>query len=304
MKILDQFKSITSLDIELFLNNVSDFISDNYQSIVNYYTKDTAIDGNIFIDLDNLIDTSILINSAFSNFRDQLSLTTEFWKLIDIFDEARVKLLTIQNSERWLRATKDTLFNDSVSPSYVLRQQQTIENVSKDLGDTIPQDDWVDLAIKNDLEERDYDTEGGNLLYVSYSNNARIQINTVVASLQGKGVYGLDIDKTFVIDTITEDLKVLTNDETIKQSFLTLISTMKGSIPEFTDDGVDKTIIGTNLNSIQFPIIFRQISTLFQKDDRFKNFSIISIDQQVSSVEIVLQATTRLDEVLKQDIVL
>ena len=304
MKILDQFKSITSLDIELFLNNVSDFISDNYQSIVNYYTKDTAIDGNIFIDLDNLIDTSILINSAFSNFRDQLSLTTEFWKLIDIFDEARVKLLTIQNSERWLRATKDTLFNDSVSPSYVLRQQQTIENVSKDLGDTIPQDDWVDLAIKNDLEERDYDTEGGNLLYVSYSNNARIQINTVVASLQGKGVYGLDIDKTFVIDIVTEDLKVLTNDETIKQSFLTLISTMKGSIPEFTDDGVDKTIIGTNLNSIQFPIIFRQISTLFQKDDRFKNFSIISIDQQVSSVEIVLQATTRLDEVLKQDIVL
>jgi len=304
MKILDQFKSITSLDIELFLNNVSDFISDNYQSIVNYYTKDTAIDGNIFIDLDNLIDISILINSAFSNFRDQLSLTTEFWKLIDIFDEARVKLLTIQNSERWLRATKDTLFNDSVSPSYVLRQQQTIENVSKDLGDTIPQDDWVDLAIKNDLEERDYDTEGGNLLHVSYSNNARIQINTVVASLQGKGVYGLDIDKTFVIDTITEDLKVLTNDETIKQSFLTLISTMKGSIPEFTDDGVDKTIIGTNLNSIQFPIIFRQISTLFQKDDRFKNFSIISIDQQVSSVEIVLQATTRLDEVLKQDIVL
>ena len=304
MKILDQFKSITSLDIELFLNNVSDFISDNYQSIVNYYTKDTAIDGNIFIDLDNLIDTSILINSAFSNFRDQLSLTTEFWKLIDIFDEARVKLLTIQNSERWLRATKDTLFNDSVSPSYVLRQQQTIENVSKDLGDTIPQDDWVDIAIKNDLEERDYDTEGGNLLHVSYSNNARIQINTVVASLQGKGVYGLDIDKTFVIDTITEDLKVLTNDETIKQSFLTLISTMKGSIPEFTDDGVDKTIIGTNLNSIQFPIIFRQISTLFQKDDRFKNFSIISIDQQVSSVEIVLQATTRLDEVLKQDIVL
>ncbi len=302
MNVFDQFKAITNLDIKLFFTDVSDFINTTYQSIVNYYTKDQNINNDVFIELDELIERSILINSAFTNYKDQLSLNTEFWELLDTFDEARVKLLTINNSARWLRSTRDTIFNDDVNPTYTLRQGQTLESVSREIGDTIPQDDWTELAIKNGLEETDYTAEGGNLLSVSFKNNAKIQINSVVDSLQGKKIYGLDVDKEFTIDLTTEDLTVLGNDDTINQSFETLIGTTKGSIPEFAEDGVDKSVVGTNLNAIQYPIIFRQLSSLFQKDDRFKSFAIISIDQGDDRVELTVQANTRLDEVLNQNI--
>ena len=72
------------------------------------------------------------------------------------------------------------------------------------------------------------------------------------------------------------------------------MNTFKGSVPEFPDDGIDKRLAGSNINSIQYPVIFRQISKIISKDDSFKSVTLSSITNKddVIFVNFKIQART------------
>lgn len=106
----------------------------------------------------------------------------------------------------------------------------------------------------------------------------------------------------FEYDTTEEDFKVLTPQETVQQAFGILIGTNQGSVPEFPADGVDKSIVGQNVNIIQYPVLFRQLSAIFSKDDSFKEFQITSVEIKEDGVFVGLQAKTRIGEVLNQEL--
>jgi hypothetical protein len=79
---------------------------------------------------------------------------------------------------------------------------------------------------------------------------------------------------------------------------------MKGSVPEFPQDGIGKDLVGSNVNAIQYPILLRQQSAVFEKDGRYKSIAINKLETQVESLIMELTVTTKLDEVLNENLVL
>ena len=78
----------------------------------------------------------------------------------------------------------------------------------------------------------------------------------------------------------------------MRQTFKTIMLTIKSSIPEFFNDGVPDYVFGTNKNVIQYPIIFRSLLAMIQKDKRFTGLELLDINKDQDSVFMSFQATT------------
>jgi hypothetical protein len=300
MSVVDTYNQVLSIDVGVFINDYISFIDNNYQQIVDYYTNGQDIDNSVINNLKNLYDNSKIIIDEISNGKDYLGQYYDSWELLELIEEINIKIDTIRNSQKWFRSSKSLFYSNEFKQDYVLKQGQTLERLADELGYSQPNNDWQDIALYNDLREEDYSPEGGKILKITFRNNSEIVINSIIDSPVGDRVYGIDLDKK--IQFKDNDLKILSPKETIIQSFGILINLTKGSVPEFPSDGIDKSILGSNINSVQYPVLFRQISSLFSKDDTFKDFSISKIDRVNDSIYIEVQARTRLNDVLYQEL--
>lgn len=302
--VFERYKNITGTDIELFFNDFIDFTTDKYQNIVSYYSNGAELKSDTLDDLDDLTKKVELINNQFHNYKDQLNTYFDMWEILAQFEEIRGKIQTINNSQKWFRSNKGLSFDNDVEVDYILRQGQTLTNLAKEVGYSDPKNDWVNIALKNDLDEEDYDADGGVLLKITFKNGLNVKLNSVLDSISGLKVYGKDLDRTITLDTDEEDLKVLEYKDTIYQAFKILLETVQGSVPEFPEDGISGDLIGSNVNAFQYPVIFRQLGNLIAKDDTFENFSIISVDRDEDMTSLSLSVGTRINEVLNQQLIL
>jgi hypothetical protein len=83
-----------------------------------------------------------------------------------------------------------------------------------------------------------------------------------------------------------------------------IIGLVKGSVPEFPQDGISKDLITSNVNAIQYPMLMRQQAAVFAKDDRYKSITINKLETKVDCLIVFLQIATKLDETLDQQLVL
>jgi hypothetical protein len=301
--IFDTFKSVTRFDIETYFNKFSTFVLSDYQRIVDYYQRGGEISSTVLTNLDNLIDDMLQLTDLFSLYTERLSSgTAEIWELLDFFETTKVTLLTVKNSSRWMRSTKNVLRSDAVDQDYILRQGQNLEQLAGELGYSDINNDWKNIAINNDVEEEDYSFEGGTKLKISFINQLNYTVDSVIDSISGEKLYGLDIDRYFIFEN--NDLRTLGYKDTILQQTEILVGLVKGSVPEFPQDGISKDLISTNVNAIQYPAILRQQAAVFEKDDRYKSIMVNSLKTDVDSLTIDLQITTKLNETLGQLLVL
>lgn len=303
MTIQEKFKNITGYDIRNYFQMFTDFVSNNYQNLVDYYSNVSPISQEDIIALNSLVKETAKVSNLFDvNYRN-LASTTEFWELLTQFEDVKVKVGTMKNSSKWLRSNiEEGNYSSGINFEYTQSQHEVIENIADKVGYDDPQDSWADIALSNNIIEEDYTKEGGCRMKLSLQNNSVVSINSVVDNLNGKKVYGKDLNREVILED--GDLKTLNYDETIKQSFDILLSTNKGSVPQFPQDGIDKSaFVGRNMNSVSFPSIFRQLVQLFRKDDTFKELSILGVDQLEDSMHIKLSAKTRLDETFLNDMI-
>lgn len=301
--ILDTFKSITRFDLQSYFTEFSSFITEDYQKIVDYTQNGADLPASVVTRLESLKSDMLQVNDLFNIYIDRLSAeTSEMWEVLDTFESTKVTLLTVANSERWMRTTKSVLQSDAVKNDSILRQGQSFENLSGEIGNSTPDNSWSDLAINNDVKEEDYSFEGGNKLKISFTNSLNFNINSVIDSLNGEKIYGLDLDRTLTF--ASNDLSTLSYKETILQQTEILVGLIKGSVPEFPLDGIGKDLVGVNKNAIQYPILLRQQAAVFEKDDRYKSVLINNLSTVEDSLVIDMQITTRLNEVLDQQLVL
>jgi hypothetical protein len=115
-------------------------------------------------------------------------------------------------------------------------------------------------------------------------------------------LYGLDIDRYFSFSG--NDIAVLGYKDTILQQTEILVGLVKGSVPEFPQDGISKDLITSTVNAIQYPVILRQQAAVFEKDDRYKSIAVNKLESTIDSLSIELQIITKLNEVLDQQLVL
>lgn len=273
----EKYYNITKIDIQQFFQDTIDFINEGYPSILSYY-EGGDLPADSFKVLDDLLVRAESIDAAFFNFSDQMK-TLDMWDLLDTFEDSWGQLLTINNTSKWMRSSRVGRYDGKFYLERALKDFENFEQVASSVGSNDPQNDWEEIAVSNFIIEEDYSPRsGGPIFKISLSSSANFGIQTVVDSLVGERILGKDVDKRFYF--ANNDLAIVEYKDAINQTIDTIMNTLKGDIPEFPEDGVSNEFIGTNVSAIQYPTLFRNLSTMFAKDDRFIEVNLLSLSRK------------------------
>lgn len=298
-EILKEFKKITSKDVELFLLKTLSFFSIEYEEIVSYYSGESAnISSKSFEVFEKIKQERDELFSTFQLHSKQLN-NAKWWLLLEQIEEIDNRLKTLDNINKWSRSSLTKVgFSSDLSVQYTLKQNQSLEKVASDVLNSSNSEEWVSLAIKNDLTEEQYSLEGGVDLQLQFPQiNRGVRVESVVDVMIGKSIYGKDLSRRLQFDPTQEDLKTLSYDETIAQSVDILSKLKKEDNPEFPNQGLQSTIVvGANRATLNFPIIQRQMKETFESDDSLKNFVLTEISTSEDSLQISYEVQSRLSE--------
>lgn len=219
--------------------------------------------------------------------------------LLADLDDLEEQLLTCLNTPKWVNS--DHLSIESIytqEQARPLSEGETLEQVARRFGLLDPDEDWQLVASDSNLREDDYLGEGGELVTLQKIKNPKaFPMSTVVAVIKGKAAYGLDLPVS--LSYVDNDLKVLTPDETIRQSFKILLGLTKGKNPHFPEDGMDKRLlIGQADAQLSMPVILRQLMETLATDDSIINPQVENVEFTSDQVYITVQAYTVLGEEL------
>lgn len=286
-----------------YFDKYFDFTENNYPFIVNFFSgKTEELSPEHFMILFELIDESEQISQAISE-RDYLLTMFLDWELVEYVEDLKSELFRIVKTSKFLRSSKTNFnFTGSIEFNHVLGQNQTLENVSRDvLLSTNEQDDWVEIAQRNDLEELDYTAEGGNPLILKVNLASRnVDVVGVIDNITGEKVHGLDIQKK--LEFVDDDLLVLGHDDTIKQAVEILTNLIRGDIPEFPSFGRGK-FVGKSSAILGFSSLILDMVEVFSSDDTLVRFLIEDAELSGSDFKLKLSVSTRLGELIKQNII-
>lgn len=298
-----KFERLTRFDLTSYLRDFSSFIRDDSRHVESYYSGLVRTPNErAFRRLEELITRSERLNGVLENNREQL-FGGDIWDLIENISDVEESLLTINQTSKWVRsAITQNDFSPGVEVNYTLGANQTLEEVSERVvGSDSPQDEWVSIALRNNLSEGDYTVDGGNVLNLGTRNRASIRIETLVDNIIGERVYGIDLSKSLTFED--EDLLALVPRDTIRQTVDVLTSLKQGDIPEFPGDGIQANIItGANINSIPYPVLIRQMTDTFAKDDTLESFRVNRINTDQDNLSIDIQVETRLGDFINANI--
>lgn len=285
----EKFKTVTGYDIRLFFSDFVTFVNQYYPSIVDYYNGGT-IDQEAFYRLNLLTKEMDKIEPLFvlhSNTLDDI----DSWELLDVFTEIQTKIWTIRNSAKWLRSVFDCVRSNTVKMEQVLGTDESFEDVAqKNLYSSNPQDDWLNIVVPQYINEEDYTPQSSPIFSINLQQSRNNYIDNIVDTLDGKSILGIDIDKNFLFES--DDLKVVSYDDAIKQALELIQGSLKGFYPEFPDYGITNDIIGTTINAVQYPTIFKNLINMFQKDSRWKSIELIDLYTEQDSIFLKIKATT------------
>lgn len=301
---VNNFEYMTNYNLTLFLVDFSNFFTGSLQSIFDYFKGESVdVPSQELTELNRLYKEGLKIRSLFISYQDSFD-NYSYWELVDDIDIIITKIETFLNSSKWLRSSiSDSNYTRTSEFDLLLKQNQTIENLSTEIGYSDKDQDWVELAIKNDIIEEDYTSQGGIFLKVTFQNNLSINIISIIDNVQGTNVYGKDIFQKLIFED--DDLKALGPKDTLYQSFKINLELRQGDNPQYPKDGIQSSLIaGSNISSVLYASIFRQLYETFFKDDTFKNLSIQDVKQEIDSIGITVKAQSRLDEVVIERILI
>ena len=107
------------------------------------------------------------------------------------------------------------------------------------------------------------------------------------------------VDSWELLDMFTEcQTKLWTIDNSLEyeaaigQALDTIINSLKGSIPEFPDYGLPNEAIGSSVNAIQYPSLFKHLVNMFQRDARWVEVNLLDLYRKEDAIFMKIQAKT------------
>ena len=302
LTIYEHFKTITKKDIYLFLQQVYQFFVNDKNNIIEYYNNNiTSTTKKSFDKLNQLIEE---LRDIFEIIQLNSSLLhhSKWWDFIEMLEDIDSTLNSLKNYNRWSRSSLSFVgYKPFIQQSYFLQQKQSLERVSQDiLQDDNPQDDWVNIARDNDLNEEKYTTQGGVEVKVTQSNLNKTadELKSVMDLYVGEKVLGIDVDKKIQFILSPDgffDLKTLSYEQTLLQSVDILAQLKQNGNPEYPNDGIQSDIIvGGNRALLNFAIIIRQLQNSFATDDTIQSFQVQNIQFEQDNLVISYQIESRL----------
>lgn len=296
-----KFKSLTNVNLNNFFRAIDSFFKVNFFLIENYYKGKNIYDKESFDYLDKLLERVDYILYLF-NFNKQNFGNLDDWELLDLLEETKTKLETVKNLSKYSRSIiKKGESSFGIKGETALNQFGTLEKISdKVLHSIEKEDDWVDIAFFNDLKEEDYTSKGGILIEVIFPRN-NVFLNTVVDNLEGKKLYGKDIQNK--LEFKENDLVVLGYNETLSQSLNILLNLKKGDNPEFANYGIQTNLfVGNNLNIINYPILYKQLINIFLTDDTISTLSVKDLNLKQDKIFLEFEIETRYGEIYNREL--
>ena len=290
----DEFKNITGFDLEDYFRRFVAFVNDQSQLIIDYYSGllDT-MNRDAFNEFKSLLDESGFVINLFDLNLERFN-TVDYWELMDFADDIKVKLETIGNFSKFARSSvQKESFSNEVNVQVSMRDNETLEELMTRYGSTDRDSDWADIALTNSLIQEDYTNDGGTLINLTFKNNVRFNIQSVVDNPDGENIKGKDIQNK--IEFENEDMKILGFEATLAQNSGTLLNLGRNDNPEFPQYGISPNlIVGSSLKSVALPSVIRQIFQTFSSDDIIKQIQILDSsfgqDSLSLSVNLIIQS--------------
>lgn len=292
---IDNFFKYTNYDLEKFFDRFENFISFGRSDIISFYSgvveKPNLNSFEEFFSLKEEVDRILnLFTLNSNNFIYNMD-----WLLLQNVEDIKISLQNLANTYKFFKTTRtENSFKNSTKTTQFKKKNQSIERFSKDSLKTNDElNDWVKIAIDNNLFEEDYEVDEIKELSVFNTNKSSNSVISVIYdNLEGERMYGLDLSRS--INLVDDDLEVLSYIETAKQSSFILINLRKGDIPEFSNLGLDLLVLlGNNKNSILVPSIVRQLTSIFNTDDSFSGFEVERIYNEKDSYFIEFSVKTK-----------
>lgn len=300
-KTISNFNNITKYNISNYFDRCDLFFKIGYKEISNFFNGKTNIIKSEYLnELFSLLKESKKLDELFKLNKNKFK-TIDFWDLITFSEDLKSKLEVCNNLDKFLRSSRTkNNFNKGFSYEHQLSNQQTLENVSKDLlDDQNPDNDWINIALKNDLKEIEWDIDGGKNIIISKEKFIQNFVTSVIDNMIGEKIYGLDLQKKIEINN--NDLKILGYKETVFQTVDILSKLKRGDIPEFSFLGVPSNIyVGSNLSGLSYSGIIRDLKKVFSTDNLFLNFKVKSLKYEEGSFFINFSVETKYNLLIEQ----
>lgn len=301
---LEDCQEIIGADISQFIEDFLTFVQVYSRNISEYYSGNVKFpDVKSFDELSRLLATSKHLTELM-NLNKSLFVSVADWNLLEKLEDINHKLNLWNKISKFLRSPIVNLtYTQGIQSEYGMKQNETLESVNREvLGASDFDNTWVDLALVNNIKEEDYTPSGGKILSVVFNKVFSFNvITTVVDNIEGEKVYGKDLDCK--IQYVDDDLKVLDYLDTSRQSMSILCNLVKGDVPEFPEDGISiSLVVGSNLNTIAFPVLFRQYYNLFVKDDTFSSFSITSVELERDALSLQVEVRTVYGDIISKKV--
>ncbi len=279
-KAIQEFKELTDFNVNLFLVNSSDFFEKDHPNIINWYKGVTdEPNSQSFKNLFTMLIESSKCLSTFSEIKSNFDLKFYHFELLEELENIHTQLTKCLWLSKLLRSTRtQNSWKSKIELDYVMKKYDTLEKVQRKQINFVNFDnDWWELALRNDLSEKDYDVSGGKILKLPVNFKAGQFLKSVVDNPIGEKMYGREINRKLTF--IDDDLDTLSYNDTVKQSLEVFLETRLGSIPEFPKIGYNESLItGSNRGTISLPILQRQLLNIFRTDDSFTSYKITRIE--------------------------
>ena len=295
----ETISNILGIDIRQYLQDCVDYINQYNQILIRYVSNGTQYPRTAYILLDELISRYEEICKRVSLRRNRLQ-GLHMFEIIDQVENVRSVLRSFDNYSRWMKSSfVKGRFTDSAEIVYVLKQNQTIENMALAAGYADGESGFLDVTYRNKIRERDYDLNGGLTFRFSYQNEQRIQLDTVIDNMTGDNLLGKDIKRKFQF--IDDDLLYLSPQDTFLQTCEIFTSLTKNSNPEFPLQGFNKESL-TNRNGLNnmLPIFVRQMYSIVSSDDTISSFSIKNVSIENDALRVEMEFRSHLSTETKQ----
>jgi len=302
-KVIGKFKTIANYPMDQFLIDSKSFFEIDFPKMVDFFGgRANFLDKKHIKNLNDLLHESAIIENLFI-LRKNLMGTSDFWELLDVFEDIKTKLETAQNISKYLRSSIIANKNKAgLVVDYSLMKEQTLENVSRTfLNQNSFENDWVNIAIENNLKEVDYDIMGGANVKVRKKVFQNDLVTSMIDNTIGEKIYGKDILKVFTFED--DDLKSLGYKETAFQTADILAELEKGDIPEFPGLGLNMLFYkGINLSQLNYPSITRELRNNFASDNLFQDFEVKSLKTMEDNIFIEFKVNTKYELVLIKNV--
>jgi len=296
---IENFHDKTGFDLDQLLEDAVVFYDEQSQNIVQFFSGTTTSINS------EAIDEMLRIRDALANVAQTFTVQSYnfydiiYWELLDVVDDLLVKFRSLSNL-RWYRTSRRNFdLSGQINVTHTLKRGQNLEGAVSNVANSDDRNnDWVDVAVSNDLTEEQYDGQGGQILQMSLINQQNVStITSAVGAIENESIYGKDIDRNFAF--ADNDIVVLDNKETLTQSVSILAGLRRGDNPRFPDLGVQSDVGGNrNVNANLFPIVFRQVSRVFLTDDSLRSFSIKNITTIQDRIEYEYVVESRRREII------